>query len=277
MNDVERYAAKEIELMGRRLQAVEAITAAEQAAGTALLDGDGEATSAPVEAVIRASAQVSAIDSAVRTCRERRLEAIRAKRRGDAAELRKQILELREQLEKLEAKIAKHVAAISELQGVPFVALSASAWNKASCSQELQSQSTSFEIRAAALEADQLPQAGSVDVENVTTVDELVLAVLRHESDGPSAESISAWALGCEKHGRLSRMGRGMDQRDFGDSLRNYHLVWRNGVIVYDESRTQVPEIIRTEPGKYSGRPIADPGSDIFRCPAPASVQVHAT
>lgn len=272
-NDVERYATKEVELIGRRRAATEAITTAEQAAGTALLDaGEGEAVTAPVEAVMRAKAQVSALDAAIHACRSRRLEAIRAKRQGDAAGLREQIIELREQLEKLEAKIAKHVAAISELQGAPFVALPASGWNQVSRWQELQNQIASFEIRAAALEAAEVPRGGVVDVQGVTTPDQLLLAALLHESDGPSVESIIAWAVGCEKHGRVSRMGHSMDQRDFGDNLRNFHLVWRNGVIVYDESHVQVPAFIRTEPGQYSGNPVAELGTDIFRCPAPASV-----
>lgn len=156
---------------------------------------------------------------------------------------------------------------------MPFIALPAPAvLGQVSRSQELQNQITSFEIRAAALEADELPRAGAVDVQDVTTTDPLVLAALLHESDGPSAESIIAWAAGCEKHGRASRMGRSMDQRDFGDNLRNFHLVWRNGVIVYDESHVQIPAFIRTEPGQYSGDPVAELGSDIFRCPAPAAV-----
>jgi len=273
-NDVERYATKEVELIGRRRAATEAITTAEQTAGTALLDaGEGEAVTAPVEAVMRAKAQASAIDAAVRACRERRLEAIRVKRQGDAAELRKQVEELRSQLEKLEAKMEKHVYAITELQGVPFIALPAPAvFGQVSRSQELQSQITNLQIRAGALVTDELPRAGIVDVQDVVTIDELVLAVLRHESDGPSAETVIAWAAGCEKHGRASRMERSMDIRDFGDNLRNFHLVWRNGVIVYDESHTQVPALIRTEPGQYSGNPISEQGSDLFRCPAPASV-----
>ena len=273
-NEVERYASKEVELVGRRRVAVEAITAAEQAAGVALLDaGEGEAVTAPVEAVMRAKAQVSAIDAAIHACRSRRLEAIRAKRQGDAAELRKQVEELRKQVDELAATTAKHIAAISKSEGMPFIALPAPAvLGQVSRSQELQNQIASFEMRAAALEADELPRAGVVDVQDVVTTDELVLGALRHESDGPSAENIIAWAAGCEKHGRVSRMGRNMDQRDFGDSLRNFHLVWRQGVIVYDESHVQIPTFIRTEPGQYSGNPVAELGSDIFRCPAPAAV-----
>ena len=252
--------------------AVEGITAAEQAAGVALLDAaEGESTSTQTDGIMRAKSEVAAIDAAIHACRSRRLEAIRAKRQGDAAELRRQVEELRKQVDELAATTAKHIAAISESEGMPFIALPAPAvFGQVSRSQELQSQIASFEIRAAALEADELPRAGGVDVQDVVTTDELLLAVLRHLSDGPSAENIIAWAAGCEKHGRASRRRDSMDQRDFGDSLRNFHLSWRQGKIVYDESHVQIPTFIRTEPGQYSGNPVAELGSDIFRCPAPA-------
>jgi hypothetical protein len=52
--------------------------------------------------------------------------------------------------------------------------------------------------------------------------------VLRHESDGPSAQEVLAWAAACDPDDR------------FGNSPRSFRVSWRDGVINYSESYCQV-------------------------------------
>ena len=67
---IERHAQKEIELVARLRAANERIAQAEVDAGAAYVDAeDGQSTSASVDAVLHAKAEVALIDSAIRTVR----------------------------------------------------------------------------------------------------------------------------------------------------------------------------------------------------------------
>jgi len=78
------------------------------------------------------------------------------------------------------------------------------------------------------LEAAGVPRNGGAQLDDVTSAIPLVEMVLRHESDGPSAQEVLAWAAACDPDDR------------FGNSPRSFRVSWRDGVINYSESYCQV-------------------------------------
>jgi hypothetical protein len=89
---IEQFAKQEIELLARRRAAATAITAAESAAGAALLDAvEGDTASLSVDQIERARAELAQLDAAIKICRTRRLGAVRTKRQGEAGALRRQM------------------------------------------------------------------------------------------------------------------------------------------------------------------------------------------
>lgn len=257
MKTVEELAAKETELLARRLTAVAAVTAASAAAGEALIDSDGQGAPA-VDGITRARDAVTAIDAALVACRARRLEAIAAKRKTGAAALRKQASDLRGQLTRLEEKTAKALQALADLQGVPYSAQPAPALvGQIPKSAQLQSQISSADQQAADLERD-VPTSGSVDVEDATDVEPLLKAMLRTEAAIPTVRAVIDWARAVEQHAR----------RAFGENPRRFHLVWKDGQVDAAESYIQVGALAKVGLGSYGGT-VFEAGSDIFRAPFP--------
>lgn len=271
--EILKYATKEIELFGRRRAAVEAIEAAEQAAGIAVLDApEGESTAAQTDAIMRAKSEVSAIDAAVRACRQRRLEAIKRKRAAEAVAAHEESDGLRSQIESINSQVSEHLAAVAKLEQTQFAALPLAMAADLPLTQCLQMQIDALERRATALESE-VPRTGGVDVSNVTGTGELIAEMLKHEGDVPTTEDVLSWVVGCEKHGRPGQQTGAPDCLAFGALLRNFHLVWRDCVIDFSQSYTQVPELIRASQGVYNpSMTVRESGSDLFRCPAPAAV-----
>jgi len=120
---IEQFAKQEIELLARRRAAAAAITAAESAAGAALLDAvEGDTASLSVDQIQRARAELSQLDAAIKICRTRRLGAVRTKRQGEAGALRRQAAELRHQAETIEARVTKALTAVADAQQTSFAA-----------------------------------------------------------------------------------------------------------------------------------------------------------
>src|ERR1017187_9477798 len=98
--EIKDHAAKELELIAKQREAVEAISNAELLAGNAVLAAtEGQSTAVHIDAVVRSRATLAAVSAAITTCRALRLESIKAKRLADAATLRAQAGELRVQVE----------------------------------------------------------------------------------------------------------------------------------------------------------------------------------
>jgi len=259
---IEKYAQKEIELIARLSAASQRIAQAETAAGTAYVDADeGQSTSVSVDEVLRAKAEVPLIESAIRTVRGRRLEAVRAKRQADAGELRKQAADLRAEIARIEQKVRKHVEAINALQET-LVSVSAAPAQPIAKSHLLETQAMAIEARAAALDSE-LPRHGSVTLDNVTSIDPLIAAVLHHPTDSPLSQDVVQWAADVER-----KAGRG----SFGENLRRYTLVWKDGRIDTTESYIQVHSLARRPAGPVSGTLGYEIGSDLFYAPPGAAV-----
>lgn len=254
--DLDRYAAKEMKLVADLREAIERVSAAELSAGDSLLDApEGESPDAAVEQIVRARSAVAAIEASLRACRARRRETLQRKIAAEAAIWRGRGDETRTERARLEQRSAKHLDALRQLEGVEFIPASTPK------SSVLGARIVGADDKAAQLEAAGVPLHGGAQLDDVTSVIPLVDAVLRHASDGPSAQDVLAWAAACDPDAR------------FGDHLRSFRVTWRDGVIDYRESYCQVAALAPS--AGVSIYTLKDLGPDmaqaIFR--APASLQ----
>ncbi len=264
--EIDKYAAKEVKSVANHRDAVAGVSAAELTAGDALLDSqDGESASAVVEQIVRAKSGVAAIEASIRACRARRLEAIKGKIATDAADWRKRADEARAEQDRIAAKTKKHLDALKQLEGVEFIPASTPR------SSTLGARAFGCEDKAVQLESAGVPRNGGAQLDDVTSATPLVEMVLRHESDGPSAQEVLAWAAACDPDDR------------FGNLPRSFRVSWRDGVIDYRDSYCQVA-VLAPSAG-ISIYTMKDLGPDmaqtIFRAPvsmqpAPRIVKVVA-
>jgi hypothetical protein len=262
-NDVEleKYANKELELMASLQEAAGKVSDAERSAGDSILDG--ESTDTAMEAIVRAKAQMAALEGAIRACRARRLAAIEAKLAAEVADLKKRAGEAREEHERIATKAARHLKALQELEGCQYMPAATvyMPGGAATNSGRLAALAHGLEDQAAHLEAAGVPDSGSAQLDDVASVNDLASAILRHPSDGPSAAEALSWAAACDTLDR------------FGTHARSYRVSWKAGVISYADSFTQVAALApQGEISIYTGRQLGpDMNRATFR--APASMQ----
>jgi len=221
--EIDKYAAKEVKLVADHCEAVARVSAAELTAGDALLDAqDSESASAAVEQILRAKSGVAAIEASIRACRVRRLEAIKGKIAADAADWRRRADEAHVEQDRIMTKTKKHFDALKQLEGVEYITASTPK------SSTLGARAFGCEDKAVQLETAGVPRSGGAQLDDVTSAIPLVEMALRHESDGPSAQEVLAWAAACDPDGR------------FGNLPRSFRVSWRDGVIDYRDSYCQV-------------------------------------
>ncbi|HTX35409.1 MAG TPA: hypothetical protein VME43_10315 [Bryobacteraceae bacterium] len=235
---IDKWAARELQLTREVFAAEDRIKAAEMAAGEALLDDSPDGSA--VADVARVRAEVAVQRAALVACRKRRLDAIATKRASDTAALRKQAGDYRAELENVERKTTKLLRELSALQDVAYTSLILQSQPKGELiiqgyhvprSEKLRAEIAAMEVRAGLLESDKLTAEGEVDMDGITSVDELVLTVLKRKAVVPDAAAILTWAAACEKNSDLG---------PFGDLPRRYRLQWRNGIINDRDSYTLV-------------------------------------
>jgi hypothetical protein len=254
--EIDKYAAKEVKLVADHREAVAGVSAAEMSAGEALLDApEGESAATAVEQIVRAKSGVAAIDASIRACRARRLEAIKGKIAAEAAAWHKRADEARAEQDRIMAKTKKHLDALKQLEGVEFIPASTLK------SSTLGTRAFGCEDKAVRLEAAGVPRNGGAQLDDVTSAVPLVEMVLRHESDGPSAQEVFAWAAACDPDDR------------FGNLPRSFRVTWHDCVIDYRDSYCQVAALAPS--AGISIYTMKDLGPDmaqaIFR--APVSMQ----
>ena len=254
--EIEKYAAKELKLVADHRGAIATVSAAELSAGDSLLDAaDGESTEAAVGQIVRAKSGVAAIAASIRACRARRLEAIEGKIAAEAAEWRRRADEARAEHERITGKTKKHLDTLKQLEGVEFIPASTPK------SSTLGARAAGCDDKAVRLETAGVPRHGGAHLDDAPSAIPLVEMVLRHESDGPSAQEVFAWAAACDPYDR------------FGNHPRSFRVSWRDGVIDYRESYCQVTALAPS--AGISIFTLKDLGPDmaqaIFR--APVSMQ----
>lgn len=107
---------REAQLAAMLAQAGTRLEELEARAGDAYLDGDEH----PMAEVAELRLQVDTLNAALVAIERRREPARLARRLAEAAQARRQAADMRSELADLEAKTAKHLEALSKLEGVEF-------------------------------------------------------------------------------------------------------------------------------------------------------------
>ncbi len=185
VDHIRNFAEKEIALLQQQGVKREELATAESAAGDQYLESS---TTIGVDAVLRIQAEIAAINRAIGSCRQKRLQAIQAKLDAEVEALRARAAGSRRQAEELTIRARPHLDALREIEGVDHVpqgmAQSASA---ASMSRLLDGQ-------AAEMERSGIPRHGHIQIDSeIFSLDEIVMAVLEQAVDTPSASDVITW------------------------------------------------------------------------------------
>ena len=271
-NDITYYADREVELLKRLRAADQRVAEAERAAGTAYLD-DPDASSGAVDAVVRAKTERSAIIAALDVNRQRRLEAVAAKRTADARALRQQAADIATEIKTVEAQVAERVSEINALLATQIY-FTPGVGQPLPRTQTLAAQVDHLTHRAEALEVP-TPRHGHVDLADVTSVDALIAAMLRHPSEVPTVAEVIDW------HGRIDHddasAARAIHEVvrtpiDFGDRPRRYRLAWKDSKVDYANSFCEDQSLGRKTESSLTGAVLIEAGSFTFRATPPAGV-----
>ena len=201
MKDLNFWSKKELSLLNRKLELQRSLAGLEAEAAALMLDGEAEdetATSTPrgsLDMVARVQAEIRAHEGAIRGCRVRRLDAIKAARATEAAGLREQVHERSKELKSIESKTGKLLAQLADLDGCAYrpEATPKSALLRAEIEQ--------LERAALDIEQSDIPDAGMVDVDDVIENEQILLAVGNHPSNAPQIEEVSTLAGGMRGRG----------------------------------------------------------------------------
>jgi hypothetical protein len=261
IDEIRRLAEKEIELVGKRWKAVHALAAAEQGAGLAYLEGKNSG----LDQVIKLRAELGVIDAAVRTCQAQRSSAVKNRYSIEAKEARRKITEKQAEIASLNAKTAKHLQALSELEGVAYTheVLGCQPAGEGALRAHIEPRSETLrreisELDRSAQEAEnwRAPNYGTVDMPDVINEQEFSLAVLMHDSQGVTAQVLVDWIDACHTIIKKKNL-------ELGDKPRRYRLAWREGK-VDPESYVHVKALARVIPGDL-GPDSYDSESATFR------------
>jgi hypothetical protein len=189
--ELEKYAAKELELMASLRDAAGKVSDAERSAGDSILDG--ESTDAAMDGIVRARAQKAAIEGAIRACRARRLTAIKAGIAAEVMDLRKRAGEAREEQKRIATKAERHLKALQELEGCQFVPAVTMyiPGGAITNSGRLRSLAASLEDQAAHREAAGVPDCGSAQLDDVASATELAAPSCGIRATGPPPRRLS--------------------------------------------------------------------------------------
>ena len=214
---VDTWAQKELALTKRKIELQGSLETVEVEAGVALLDAEesgSSGASASFDKLDRTRGEVRMLAAAITACRARRLETIKTNRASEVAALRKQAADKSAELRSLESKISKALAQLAELDGCDYVP------SGTPRTGALRAQIPHLARVAEDLDQANVPVSGVVDVDGVTTADEVLLTVAAYPAGGPTVEQVLAWLNACEDAARKYRAS------SFADHPRRVHFVW---------------------------------------------------
>ncbi len=270
--EIVEHGRRELELVLDRQAKAGQVKEAEERAGAEYLDGQ---SGGAVDKVLKLQLELAAIGRAEDLCHARRLAAITRKWNAELNELLEQIAGNRKQTELLQAKTAVHLAALSDLEGVPYTneilrsQPNDLSWKHVPRCVALEIEGRVLEDRLEVLERRKIATSGVIDVgpAEVTEITALLDALVGHEGEIPDVQAVLDWCAACE---------RGLT---FGDLPRRFRLVWdETRRINLAESYVLVPGLMGpVEPAAHNeGSGVRDYTAEVtFR--ADMSPRVHAT
>lgn len=208
LNEIVKWGRREVELV-RRKQALEAEVA------SAMLEPGLDTSAADNDRIGRAAVELRAIDLAIRTAQERRVEGLKAIRENGIRALQDQMAEVRKELSALSKEVEMHKHALSEMLGTPIEAVCAIPGQRSRL-QHMTIMLLGLTDQIGSRQGAPIPSSGTIDImDNTGTADEAALSVLSTPSTCPSAEAILAWFAGFGKTA----------------GQRRVYVVWRDGQI----------------------------------------------
>ena len=231
IGEIRKLAEREIELVREKQVKTRELSEAEHGAGLAYLENK----TTNLDQIIKLQAVLNMTKNALQACRAQRLAAIESKFRTDAQETRRRAAKKQSELADLEAKTNRLLADLSSLEGMTFTQAILACQPASDPLQPrpvpksalLRTEISELSWRAVELESKKIPNSGTVDVEAATSLDELLFAVLTHESEGPTGQEVLGWTDACQ----ASALKRGGVNAQFGDLARRYRLCWTDGKI----------------------------------------------
>jgi hypothetical protein len=224
---IEALAEREMVLEQKLAAAHAELEAAEHQAAESYIGDDDAAPD--VDAVLRRQAAVSAINGAIVALRRQRPSVIEATSQRDAATVRAAAEGKRKELEAMTRKREKLLGELGELEGVAglFVA------DRPTRSEALSGELVELERRADALETQIAPASGLFDTEDTLVISsaEVILAVLKSPSIGPTAREIQQWMRAVELAALPRAGGQILEEQP-----RRVRIVWTAGSINAAES-----------------------------------------
>jgi hypothetical protein len=257
--EVKRLFVVEAELTEKRRQKLGGLTAAEEAAVDAVVDGGG--VEGIAQRAIEVETEARVLTKGIEVCRSRRLAAIRHGNEVEAAELRKQAAGKTAEADGILRRAEPLLKKLSELQGIEYdpsilLAQRTGTWTDnlvtgapiEECSPleargdldagfavprplALRREARQLKARAQQVAAQEVRMDGSVtkaSLQEIFGADELQDA----GSITPAVHAVEAWAVGCEAK-IATRPG-------LAGSPRHYKLVWRDGRIDPEQSSVTV-------------------------------------
>jgi hypothetical protein len=208
-NEIVKWGRREVELV-RRKQALEAEVA------SAMLEHGPDAIAADNDRIGRAAVELRAIDLAIRTVQERRVEGLKAIRENGIRALQDRMEEVRKELSALSKEVEMHKHALSEMLGTPIEVVCAIPGQRSRL-QQMTIMLLGLTDQIGSRQGAPIPSSGTIDIimDNTGTADEAALSMLSTPSTCPSAEAILAWFAGFGKT----------------TGQRRVYVVWRDGQI----------------------------------------------
>lgn len=252
-NEIGRWASEELRFVHRK-------DALQAEVGAAMLDADPGMEAADDERVARLLSEVRGCEVAIKAARQRRSEALHAKRAAEIKTIQDRRADLEKEQAALSAKVERHRKALVELLGTEITIVLAIP-GRQSTLQSLAAQILGLDARVRRHE-ELLPDSGTIAVDNATATDSLTEALAAFEGIIPPMESVLEWAKACEPV-----------PGTFRDLPRNFRMVWTAAGIDPQQSSVFVealcvPGLI----GTYSNRPVGlNLGSGTFRATKPKS------
>ena len=186
--EIAQFGRRELELVIDRQAKAGQMKEAEERAGAEYLDGQ---SGGAVDKVLKLQLELAAIGRALDLCHARRLAAITRKWSAEVSELREQIAGKQKEIEALQAKTAVHLAALSDLEGVPYTNEILRSqpndlnWRHVPRSVALELEARALGDRLEVLERRKVATSGVIDIDEVTGIEALLAAVAAHEGETP--------------------------------------------------------------------------------------------
>jgi FtsZ-binding cell division protein ZapB len=257
---IQSLAARENELIEEKRTLGVALEQLELEAGDRFLEGGHPEKN--VAQVLQVKSQIEAVGRAIKTCRQRRMEAVGTAYQTEAEELKKRAQTLRDEAQRIKQATEPLLRKLSEIEGVEFTRAILLSQRDANwlphpiygkpvdeCGPEeaqrnspyggyltpksaaLEAEAARIEQIAASVELTKIRVSGSITVDSLQAV--LDAIALRTDQLLPAQDSLEAWFATIEA--KIAK-----ERPELGGHMRRSTIVWQDGELDESISRAQI-------------------------------------